>query len=161
MYRDIPDALRELIEPIVRGYGLELVDAPVRRGRGGTRLEVVLDTRAGDGGVRIEDCANVSREIGHALDAVDFFGGPYELEVSSPGVDRRLGREIDFERAVGSRVAVETREPRDGSRRFVGRLVGFASGAARVDTDRGSVEIPFGQIARAQSFCPAGQQGKR
>jgi ribosome maturation factor RimP len=153
MYKDIPHELLRVLEPVVRDHGLELVDAPFAGG-GRARLMVIVDTPAGDGQVGVEACARVSREIGHALDAVGCIEGSYVLEVTSPGIDRTLGREADFERAVGRKVAVVTREPRDGRRRFTGKLVAFDADRARIETDSGAVEIPFSEIARAKSFYP-------
>jgi ribosome maturation factor RimP len=153
MYRDIPDALRELLEPIVRDHGQELVDAILALGRE-RRLRVIVDTPEGDGKVDVDACARVAREIGHAIDATGLIDGSYELEVGSPGVDRPLAREIDFERAVGRRVSIETREPRCGRRRFKGPLVAFEAGRARIDSPSGATEIPFAEIARAKSFFP-------
>jgi ribosome maturation factor RimP len=153
MYKDIPHELASLLEPLVRDHGLELVDAPFSAG-GRARLTVIVDTPAGDGQVAVEVCAEVSREIGHALDAVGCIDGSYLLEVTSPGLDRTLAREVDFERAVGRKVSVVTREPRDGRRRFTGRLASFEADRARIETDAGVVEISFPEVARAKSFYP-------
>jgi ribosome maturation factor RimP len=154
MYRDIPAALLEAIEPVVSAHGLEIVDASVRVGRGRGRVEVTVDTPAGDGRVTVDEVAAVSREIGHTLDATDVVEGSYVLEVSSPGVDRRLGREKDFSRAVGRKVEVETREPLDGRRHFRGELISFEGGRAQVETHAGRFAIPFEQIRRAKAFHP-------
>ncbi len=154
MYKDIPADLLRVIEPIARDHQVEVVDA-TRSGTGGrSRLRVVIDTCAGDGRVLLDECAAVSREIGHALDAEDLIDGSYVLEVCSPGVDRTLGREVDFERAVGGKIALETREPVEGRRRFRGNLVSFDAKGARVRTDGGEVTIPFERIARAKSVYP-------
>jgi ribosome maturation factor RimP len=160
MYRDIPHDLLELIEPIVLDHQLELVDALVPVGKG-RQLRIVLDTPEGDGRVTVDECAAVSREIGHALDATDLIRGRYVLEVSSPGVDRILAREKDFERVVGRRVAVETREPLDGRRNFRGELVSFESADVCVETESGPVRIPFQAVARAHAFYPVEEASVR
>ena len=152
MYRDIRPELLEVIEPIVTDHGLEIVDADLVGGGGRRRLRVVVDTPQGDGLVTVGDCAAVSREIGHALDIADLVSGAYVLEVSSPGVDRVLGREKDFERCVGRRIAIETRAPMDGRRNFRGELLAFEGGEVRVQTESGSVEIPFEAVARAHAI---------
>ena len=159
MYGDIPPALLRLIEPVVGDHGLEVVDASVREGRGRARVVVVVDTPEGDGRVTLDRCAAVSREISHGLDAADFMSAPYVLEVTSPGVDRALGRMIDFERVVGREVRVETRELLGGRRHFRGRLAEFAGGCVRVETDAGDFRIPFHEIQKAHAFYafePAG-----
>jgi len=150
MYRDIPEELRTLIEPIVADHGLELMDADLVRGRGPWQLRVVLDTPAGDGAVSVEACADVSREIGTQLDATDAIAHRYTLEVSSPGLDRPLAREKDFAAAADGRdVRIETRAPLEGRRRFRGRLVGFDGETARVAVDGREFAIPFAQVAKA------------
>jgi ribosome maturation factor RimP len=152
MYRDIPSELRELIEPVVADHGLELVDVTLHRGRSPWLLRVTVDTPAGDGRVSIDRCAEVSREIATQLDATDFSPGAYHLEVSSPGMDRVLAREIDFARACGSEVSVETRRPLDGRRRFRGTLLGFESDVATISVDGRAFQVPFAEVAKANSI---------
>ena len=154
MYGDIPQDLRQLVEPVVRDHGLELVDASVRGGRGRGRVQIIVDTPAGDGLVNLDACAAVSREVGHHLDVGDVVPGAYVLEVSSPGIDRALGRPIDFERVLGQTVHLETRRALDGQRRFKGELTAFDGSQVELQTDRGPVRIPFAAIAKAQAFVP-------
>lgn len=151
MYRDIPEELRVLIEPIVQAHGFELVTADLIRGRGPWELRVTVDTPAGDGHVSIDACATLSRELGTNLDAIDAIPVRYKLEVGSPGLDRRLGREKDFVRACGSEVAIETRRPLGGRRRFRGRLVGFDGATATVSVDGHDHAVPFDEIAKAHT----------
>lgn len=154
MYRDSPPELLRVVEPIARDHGLEVVEAALRRAGARSRLQLILDTPAGDGRVGVEQCAAVSREVGHALDACGLVDGAYTLEVTSPGVDRALCREVDFERSVGRTVAVETREPIEGRRRFKGELRGFEQARVCVHTDAGDFAIPFERVARATAFFP-------
>jgi ribosome maturation factor RimP len=149
VYADIPEALRGLIEPIVRDHGLELVDADLARGRPPWRLRVVVDNPEMDGRVPIERCAEVSRELGARLDAADAIDASYLLEVTSPGFDRVLAREKDFAAACGGEVRLETREPIDGRRRFRGRLLGFEAGLLRLDVDGREAVVPLGLVAKA------------
>ncbi len=149
MYRDIPQELRSLLEPVIADHGLELVDAELLRGRGPARLRVVVDTPAGDGAVSVEGCAALSRELGSHLDVSELLPGSYLLEVFSPGLDRVLAREKDFEAARGCEVRLETRQPQAGRRRFRGRLLGFQAGVLRLLVDGVEVEIPFAEVARA------------
>lgn len=150
MYRDIPPRVRELVEPIVLGHGLELVDAEVLSGPGGSVVRVVVDTPEGDGRVAIERCADVSREIGTSLDAGDAFPRGYRLEVASPGLDRLLAREKDFAAACGAEVKIETRRPLEGRRHFRGELLSFEDGVARVRVDGSEHAVPFDEVARAR-----------
>ena len=154
MYRDIPESLRRVIEPVVRSHGLELVDAAVGRGPTRSLVRVIVDTPSGDGRVKVDECAAVSRELGPGLDVAELIEGAYTLEVSSPGVDRTLAREIDFTRAVGRKVALETRAPLDGRRRFKGELVAFDGVTATVRCDGRDLGVPFSAIERAKAFHP-------
>ncbi len=149
MYHDIPSELRSLIEPVLHDHGLELVDAWLSRGRGPAQLRVVVDTPVGDGAVPVEGCAAVSRELATHLEASGLVPEDYQLEVTSPGLDRVLAREKDFEAACGAEVRIETRQPRDGRRRFRGRLQAFEAGMLRLNVDGAEFEIPFHEVARA------------
>jgi ribosome maturation factor RimP len=149
VYRDIPEELRVLIEPVVEDAGFELVDALLTRGRAPWLLRVTIDTPEGDGRVPIERCAEVSRELGSQLDAADAVPVSYRLEVSSPGLDRVLAREKDFRLACGEEVYVETRRPQDGRRRFRGVLLDYAAGTVRLRVDGREVAVPFDEIAKA------------
>lgn len=152
MYRDIPEDLKILIEPIVEDAGFELVDIVQKRGRQPWLVRAVIDTRVGDGRVSVERCAEVSREIETHLDATDAIAAPYRLEVSSPGLDRTLAREKDFAAACGSEVRIETRQPVNGRRRFRGRLTAFDGDIASVEVDGLEFEVPFSEIATANSI---------
>jgi len=117
------DRIREIAERVAQSDGLELVDIELLGGVKSRMLRVYIDK---PGGVTHEDCSNFSREIGTILDVEDAVpGGSYMLEVSSPGLDRRLLKADDFERFVGSLVKVTTRDPIDGNRHFEGRLKAF------------------------------------
>lgn len=149
MYRDIPRELREWIEPVVESHALELVDVELHKGRGPWILRVIVDTPVGDGRVGVDVCAQVSREIGTQLDAHDAIPVRYRLEVSSPGLDRVLGREKDFAAVCGSEVWLETHRPLDGRRRFQGELVAADAEQLRVKLEGAEVSIPFAEVAKA------------
>lgn len=149
MYSDIPAELGALVEPVVVDHGLELVDLELLKGRGPWVVRVIVDTTEGDGRVSIERCVALSREIGSLLDARDAIPSRYNLEVSSPGLDRRLAREKDFRAACGSEVSVETRQPVGGRRRFRGVLRAFEGGVARLLVDGTEYEVPFEAVSRA------------
>lgn len=150
MYRDIPQDLRALIEPVVEASGFELVDVTLTRGRPPWLLRVTIDTPEGDGRVPVDHCAEVSREVETHLDAADAIERSYRLEVSSPGLDRTLAREKDFTAACGCEVSIETRRPVEGRRRFRGRLESFDGETARVVVDGRPMEVPFDEVSRAR-----------
>jgi ribosome maturation factor RimP len=143
------EKVREIAERVASGLRLEIVDVEFRGGAGkqGRTLRITIDRQdapaiGGEDGIGVthDDCANLSREVSTILDVEDAVpGGEYVLEVSSPGLDRRLSRARDFERFVGSRVKVMTREPvgvtekSKGNRHFEGRLERFTGGRLVVD----------------------------
>jgi ribosome maturation factor RimP len=121
--------LTQLIERTVEGLGYEFVDF---ERAGGGLLRVTLDAPQTPGGVGLDDCERVSRQLTRVLEVE---GVDYDrLEVSSPGLDRRLSKPRDFERFTGQQVSIQLVEPVDGRRRFRGRLVGLtgASGAEQI-----------------------------
>lgn len=109
-------------------HGCELVDVETARDRGQGLLRITVDSPAGDGRVPIERCVAISREVETLLDTAEAMPGAYRLEVSSPGLDRLLGREKDFVAAAGQRIKLRTRRPIEGRKRFTGRLVAVESG---------------------------------
>jgi ribosome maturation factor RimP len=123
-------AVRDLIEPTVRGLGYELVD--VQRAANGL-LRVTVDTTSPARAIGLDDCERVSRQLTHlmAVEQVDY----ERLEVSSPGLDRPLTGPRDFVRFAGSPVRLELKEPLQGRRRFQGRLLGL-DGQAGAETVR-------------------------
>src|ERR1700752_3695747 len=125
------DKIREIAERVALSSGLELVDVELHGGGKSRMLRVYIDKPAG---VTHEDCANFSREFGTILDVEDAVpGGSYTLEVSSPGLDRRLNKPADFSRFVGSRIKVTTRQPVNNHRHFEGRLESLADGHLLLD----------------------------
>ncbi len=150
VYRDIPEELRTLIEPIVDQAGFELVDALLARGGKPWTLKVTIDTPESDGRVSVDSCAAVSRELGSQLDVAESIKADYRLEVSSPGLNRPLTREKDFTSACGSEVQVETLQPISGRRRFRGVLVRFEADVAAIEVDGREVEISFAEVSKAK-----------
>jgi len=131
------DRVREIAERVASSSGLEVVDVEFRGGGKSRMLRVFLDKPAAGAdvlaGVTHEDCANFSREFGTILDVEDAVPGSYTLEVSSPGLDRKLTRAADFERFTGSRMKVMTRQAINNNRYFDGRLESFRDGRLTLD----------------------------
>ena len=125
------DRVRAIAERVAATSGLEVVDIELHGSGKSRMLRVFLDKPAG---VTHEDCALFSREFGTILDVEDVIPGEsYVLEVSSPGLDRKLTRAADYERFAGSRVKLMTREPVNGNRHFEGRLESFREGRLTLD----------------------------
>ena len=147
------DRIRAIAERVAESSGLEVVEVEFHGGGKSRMLRIFIDK---PGGVTHEDCASVSREVGTILDVEDAVPGSYTLEVSSPGLDRKLMKASDYERFTGSRVKVTTREPIEGNRSFEGRLRGLAGGKVKLERlgskkqpAAGEVEIELGNIEKA------------
>lgn len=125
------DHIHAIAERVAASLGLEVAEIELRGGGKSRMLRIFIDKPAG---VTHEDCATLSREVSTILDVEDAVpGGSYLLEVSSPGLDRKLSRPSDFERFKGSRVKLTTRDPVNGNRHFEGRLEHFESGKLTLD----------------------------
>jgi ribosome maturation factor RimP len=123
--------VRAIADRVAASSGLEVVEVQLQGGGKSRMLRVFIDK---PGGVTHEDCANFSREFGTILDVEDAMpGGAYVLEVSSPGLDRKLIRAADYQRFTGSLVKLMTREPVNGNRHFEGRLESFRDGRLTLD----------------------------
>ncbi len=153
------DKVREIAQRVADSNGLELVDVDLRGGGKARTLRIFIDK---PGGVTHEDCSNFSREAGTIFDVEDAVpGGTYTLEVSSPGLDRKLLKASDYERFTGNLVKVTTRDPIGGSRHFEGRLKSFSNGVLELEllpdkkkkdetADSGThVEIELGNVEKA------------
>ena len=115
--------IRDIVGRVAATHGVEVVEVELRGGGKARTLKITIDKPEG---VNHEDCANVSREVSTILDVEDAVpGSSYTLEVSSPGLDRKLLRAHDYLRFTGSRIKVMTREPVNGNRHFEGKLQSF------------------------------------
>ena len=125
------DKVQEITNRVAASLGLEVVEVELRGSGSHRMLRIFIDK---PGGVTHEDCAGVSREVGTILDVEDVIpGGSYVLEVSSPGLDRKLSRAEDFQRFIGSRLKLTTRDEVNGRRHFEGRLESFQDGRLVLD----------------------------
>ena len=122
--------LYELIEPTVLALGFELVGVQWRDVNSRALVRVYIDR---DEGVTVDDCARVSHRVTGLLDVTDPVPGRYDLEISSPGVDRPLFVERDFVRFAGAGLKVTLRSPFAGSRQLTGTLGGYREGVVIVD----------------------------
>lgn len=137
----------QIAEPLVTEYGMEIVDIDYRREGRGSVLRFYLDRE--EGGVTIDELATMSRRLGHLIEAQEVVPGRYLLEVSSPGVNRRLRQPAHFRRYIGKRVRVRTLERSDGRRSFIGPLRTVEDGGITIATAEGDLFISFESIAQA------------
>ncbi len=161
------ERVREIADRVAVSRGLEVLDVEVLGGGKARMLRVFLDKPAAGNdplaGVTHEDCAHFSREFGTILDVEDAMPGSYTLEVSSPGLDRKLVKPADFTRFTGSRMKLSTRQPVNNSRQFEGRLDKFEDGRLTLDLSVAShksrkkmgdaagqkIEIEFANVEKA------------
>jgi len=143
----VADRVWSLAEPLCSAEGLELVQVEFQREAGGRVLRLYVDKA---GGIKLDDCVRVSREMGDMLDVALDDVGPYRLEVSSPGPNRPLVKKHDFERFKGRRAKIKTRRPVDGQKTFSGILLGISGEQVNLKVEQQTVAIIYGDIAKAQ-----------
>jgi ribosome maturation factor RimP len=128
--------------------GLELVSVELLTGGGRATLRLTIDR---PGGVTLDHCASFSRQVGAALEVEDPIASPYDLEVSSPGLDRKLVRPEDYERFRGRQVRVRLGESLDGQRNFLGLLGGIEEGEILLTLEGGrQVRLPLARVRSAR-----------
>lgn len=138
--------LTALLQPLVEDLGYEFVGIEHSSNPKNPALVIYID--AADG-IAVEDCAKVSREIAALLDVEDPIPGKYQLEVSSPGLDRPLFTLAQFEQFSGEVAQISLFAPRDGRRKFKGKILGTEDGQVRVEQDGVEVTLDLGNIAKA------------
>jgi len=136
-----------LIEPILDGMEIELVDIEYLSERGRRILRIFVDK---EGGITLGDCGRVSRELGDLIEVKDIFRHGYVLEVSSPGLNRPLKKEKDFVRAVGKKMKVRMSAPIKGRRNFSGNLRSFEDGVLYLAVNDDLFLLPYGEVEKAR-----------
>jgi ribosome maturation factor RimP len=145
--KDIIKQVEALAEPLCDSEGLELVHVEYQREPGGRILRVYID-RAG--GVTLDDCVNVSRQLNDLLDVYLNDIGSYNLEVTSPGPERPLSRLQDYKRFKGRKAKIKTWQPVNDQKNFTGIILGVAAEQIKLSLNEKTVVIPFGDISRAR-----------
>ena len=153
------EKVREIAQRVADSSGLELVEVELRGGGKARMLRIYIDKPEG---VTHDDCSNFSREVGTIFDVEDAVpGGSYTLEVSSPGLDRKLLKPSDYERFAGSLIKLTTRDPVAGNRHFEGRLKSFHDGRLELEVaerkkskkrdaaEAGTIEIELANVEKA------------
>ena len=140
-------ALQELLEPSVTSLGYDFVAVELTGDGSQTILRVYIDL---PGGITVDDCEQVSRQVSAVLDVEDPIPGEYTLEVSSPGLDRPLVKREDFERYSGEDVKIHTGEAVLGRRNFTGRLQGLDNDLVLVEVHNEVYEINLNNVERAR-----------
>ncbi|WP_071395302.1 ribosome maturation factor RimP [Bacillus tuaregi] len=147
----VTETVSQLVTPILDDMGLELVDIEYVKEGKDWFLRVYIDKEAG---IDIEECGLVSERLSDKLDEVDPIVHNYFLEVSSPGAERPLKKDKDFEKAIGKNVFIKTYEPIDGEKQFEGLLTHFdgitVTVEIKIKTRKKSVNIPYEKVAQAR-----------
>src|SRR3546814_10823377 len=157
---DAVTKIADLIAPTLDAMGFQLVRVKLV-GAQRPVLQIMFERDTGgaphDGGITVEDCAEVSRAVSAVLDVEDPIASAYRLEVSSPGIDRPLVKAADFERFKGYEAKVELGRPLDGRKRFRGRLRGVSGSEVVLQDEEtgGDQRLPVAEIANARQIGSA------
>ena len=143
----VSDQIEQLIEVPIESLGYELVGIEYIKNGQHTVLRIYIDAEQGIG---IEDCERVSHQVSGILEVEDPISAAYSLEISSPGFDRPLFKERDFERFTGSEAKLSMRLPIQGRRNFKGILQGFSDGDILIEVDGEVYELPLTKLAKAR-----------
>ena len=145
----VQEEVYDLAETVTRRRSLNLWDVELGGHRGGATVRVLIDA---EGGIDLDTIAAVSEEISRGLDLRDPLAGRYTLEVSSPGLERKLRRSEHFSACSGKKVVVKTKEPLIGdSHRLDGVIVGAGDGHVRVSTGTEEIDVPYDAIKSAKT----------
>ncbi|MEC7257269.1 MAG: ribosome maturation factor RimP [Pseudomonadota bacterium] len=139
--------LAEIITPAIEDLGFELVRVRLMSGKS-TTLQIMADRP--NGGIEVDDCAEISNAVGAVLDVEDPILDEYTLEVSSPGIDRPLTRLKDFDAFEGYEAKLETTELIDGRRRFKGMLAGTEGDEVLINVEEGTIGLQFDWLSDAK-----------
>lgn len=161
--------IQQLIEPSLNDMGYEIIRVQIQGGRTRPILQIMAE-KSSDGTMNIDDCAKVSRTISTILEVEDPIADAYNLEVSSPGIDRPLTRLKDFETFVGFEARIDAENILHGRKRFRGVLKGVQGNNILLlsdDVNLGEIEIPFTNLEKAklvltdaliEAFAPTGER---
>jgi len=139
--------LNELLQPLVEDLGYEFVGLEYNNNPKNSVLRIYIDH---ENGVGIDDCENVSREVAALLDVNDPIKSHYNLEISSPGLDRPLFTPAHYQQFTGNIVQINLFAPQDGRRKFSGPILGADENSVRLEQDGSEVRLDFGNIAKAK-----------
>jgi ribosome maturation factor RimP len=148
MQQAVATKIEAIAQRVAESEGLEVVQVEVLGGGGSRVVRIFIDK---PGGVSHADCALVSEQVGAILDVEDVIpGGRYNLEISSPGLERKLVKPQDYERFQGKKAKVTLREPVENQRHWEGVLAGVADGVISLDAEGGkTVQFRFEQVHKA------------
>lgn len=145
----LTDRIAAMLEPGLEAMGYEIVRVQLSGERRGQTLQIMCD-RQDEAPMTVDDCADISRMASAILDVEDPIAGEYNLEVSSPGIDRPLTRPKDFDRFAGFDARIELNTPMNGQKRFKGILRGLDKDAVTLETGDGALRLALADIEKAK-----------
>jgi ribosome maturation factor RimP len=146
MSKSVSETISRIIEPSIDNMGLELVEVEFKKEQGQWILRVYIDR---EGGVRLQDCEKVSREIEPLLDVEDPVIHSFTLEVSSPGLQRPLKRISDFQRFQGKLAKIKLYTPIESEKKFCAHILRVEGDQIILDREGKILQVPFANIAKA------------
>ena len=144
---ELIDEIWNLVEPVITAHGLEILEIEYRREPAGWVLRIFLDAERG---ISVEDCAEISRIAGDLLDMADLIQTSYNLEISSPGIDRPLRKLEHFQKQLGNIIEIRTISPIQDRRNFKGKLKQADSEGIIIECEARSYLLPLPLIERAR-----------
>jgi ribosome maturation factor RimP len=143
----VAQQVTSLIEPVIAGLEYELVGVEYGNQGRGMLLRVYIDHADG---ITVDDCAKISRRVSALMDVEDVISGHYDLEVSSPGLDRPLFTQEQYAQFVTRQIKIVMAIPQMGRRRFSGELKGINDGVIEIEVDNEIYDLPLAQVASAR-----------
>lgn len=144
---EVIERVKALIASYLEENGIDLVEITYKREQGGMTLRLLADTAQG---ITIDECEKLNNYLSDILDKEDVVDEHYLLEVASPGLDRPIVTDKDFERTIGKELYISTYEPIDAKKEHEGKLVGMDKESVVVESDGVAIVIPKKKIARAK-----------
>ncbi len=149
MSKAVENKIAALIADDIGAAGYELVRVQIMGGGKYAALQIMAERKDGVG-MTVEDCATISSGVSEKLEADAELADRFDLEVSSPGIDRPLVKIADYARFQGHVAKIELSAPREGQKRFQGAIVGVSDEEIEFGTEKGAIRVPFGAIERAK-----------
>ncbi|MBX2835986.1 MAG: ribosome maturation factor RimP [Gammaproteobacteria bacterium] len=143
--RRVSESVAAVLQPVIEGLGYSMLGAQLGQAENGHTLRIYIDTDRADG-IQIEDCATVSRQLSAVLDVEDVIDAAYQLEVSSPGLDRPLFDEPHFAEQIGETIKVRMSVGVNGRRSFTGELLAVENSEAIVEVDGLDYNLPIADV---------------
>lgn len=142
----VKETVTALAVPLLENQGMELVDIEYRQERAGWILRLFIDK---EGGITLDDCVSVSRELSDLLEIKDPIPHPYHLEISSPGLNRPLKKEKDFQKFKGKKIKLKTAHPIGDRKTFLGILSEYKDNTIYLIQDNQTISIPHEEVTAA------------